>query len=80
MRVWDLRLSFIREETGDSDGVKRHTGWLLSPDQHAYLMFVPPDALLPDPPNILTIPNSTASSVDFSHAMLGPGWHYCYCS
>jgi len=44
-----------------------HTGWLLSPAGEGYLMFVPLDA-----PNILAIPSSRASSVDFSRASLGP--------
>lgn len=32
----------------------------------------------PDFSNILTIPCSSASRVDFSHASLGPNWHNCY--
>jgi WD40 repeat protein len=80
VQVWDMGCHYIREKAGDSGGDQSHTGWLLSPDQQAYLMFVPTDALLPDSSNILTIPCSAASSIDFTHATLGPRWHDCYCS
>ncbi|KAF9475687.1 hypothetical protein BDN70DRAFT_813655 [Pholiota conissans] len=56
-----------------------HTGWLLSTgsDFH-YLMFVPLAANLPDPSNILTIPQSRVSSVDFTSSSLGPEWSNCF--
>ncbi|KAF9471554.1 hypothetical protein BDN70DRAFT_819840 [Pholiota conissans] len=56
-----------------------HTGWLLSigSDFH-YLMFVPLAANLPDSSNILTIPQSRASSVDFMSASIGPEWSDCF--
>ena len=60
------------------DDTTYYTGWLLSPDRQAYLMFVPVDALLPDSFNILTIPNSAASSVDFKNAAIGSQWNICY--
>ena len=78
LQVWDMESHYIWEKAGDSGGDQRHTGWLLSPDRQTYLMFVPTDALLPDSSNVLTIPRSAASSVDFTHATLGPQWHNCY--
>jgi len=70
--------SYIREKAVDSTGLLTHTGWLLSPAREGYLMFVPLDALLPDSANILTIPHSHSSSVDFTGVFLGPRWHNCY--
>jgi len=93
VRVWDASMgetvpgsgnelvllpSYIREKTVDSTGLYTHTGWLLSPAGEGYLMFVPLDALLPDSANILTLPPSLASSVDFTGANLGPQWCSCY--
>ena len=77
VRVWDMGPHYIREQANDpSPG---YTGWLLSTDRRAYLMFVPLDARLPDSFNILTIPQSAASSVDFTNATIGPRWRDCYC-
>jgi len=76
VRVWDMGPHYVREQVNDpSSG---YTGWLLSTDRQAYLMFVPLDARLPDSFNILTIPHSAASSVDFTNATIGPRWHDCY--
>ena len=76
VRVWDMGSHYIREQANDpSSG---YTGWLLSTDRQVYLMFVPLDARLPDSFNILTIPHSAASSVDFTNATIGPRWHDCY--
>jgi len=55
-----------------STGFHTHAGWLLSPAGEGYLMFVPLDALLPDFANILTMPRSQVSYVDFTGADLGP--------
>ncbi|KAG6816769.1 hypothetical protein H0H93_007778 [Arthromyces matolae] len=74
--IWDNAVQkYIRRKADNFDGY-----WLLSanhthPD---YLMYVPADARLPDSSNILTIPASAASSVDFTHAALGSEWHKCY--
>jgi len=62
---------YIREQSLNCSYGQLHTGWLLSADRQAHLMFVPPDARLPDPSNILTIPPSAVSYVDFSNATLG---------
>jgi len=70
--------SYIREKSVDSTGLLSHSGWLPSPAGEGYLMFVPLDALLPDSANILTIPHSRASSVDFTGVNLGPQWQSCY--
>jgi WD40 repeat protein len=79
VRVWVLsrKQQYIRQKTVDSFGNLRHTGWLLSPEEH-YLMFLPSIALLPDYSNILTIPRSHAASVDFTPLTLGPKWYNCY--
>ncbi|KAF9481793.1 hypothetical protein BDN70DRAFT_875930 [Pholiota conissans] len=68
-------LQYVRQKSKAST----HTGWLLSTgsDSH-YLMFVPLAANLPDPSNILTIPQSRASSVDFTSASIGPEWSNCF--
>jgi len=76
VRVWDMKPHYIREQVNDPS--PRYTGWLLSTDRRAYLMFVPLDARLPDSFNILTIPHSAASSVDFTNATIGPRWRDCY--
>ncbi|KAF9471185.1 hypothetical protein BDN70DRAFT_939123, partial [Pholiota conissans] len=55
-----------------------HTGWLLSQVTNQFLMFVPPDAKLPDSSNILTMPQSAAASVDFTFSKLGPNWSDCF--
>ena len=87
VRVWDLSphaessLSSSRKaihyicEIDDSSGER--TGWVLSPD-HQYLFFAPSQSSLPDLSNVLTIPSSAASSVDFTNAALGPHWQECY--
>jgi len=71
-----MELHYIREQANDPS--LSYTGWLLSTDRQAYLMFVPLDARLPDSFNILTIPHSAASSVDFANATIGPQWHDCH--
>ncbi|KDR81250.1 hypothetical protein GALMADRAFT_1124665 [Galerina marginata CBS 339.88] len=71
-------LRYIRQKIADSSGHKRHTGWLLSPQEGHYLMFVPPAENLPDPSNILTLPRSYAPSVDISSATLGLEWRNCF--
>ena len=73
-----LGSQYIRETASDSDNHGKHTGWLLSPDGQHRLMFVPPELLLPDASNILTIPRSSCSSVDLTHSALGPQWKQCY--
>ena len=72
-------LRYIRQKTVDSSGYSRHTGWLLSPQEH-YLMFVPLTAQLPDSSNILTLPQSYTSSVDFMSSSLGSEWCNCFSS
>ncbi|KAF9472429.1 hypothetical protein BDN70DRAFT_887004 [Pholiota conissans] len=66
---------YVRQKSKSST----HSGWLLSmgPDFH-YLMFVPLSANLPDSSNILTIPQSRASSVDFTSSSLGLEWSNCF--
>ena len=82
VRVWDIMMQphYIQEQTKtwSSYYSPKYTGWLLSADRQAYLMFVPLDALLSDSFNILTIPHSAASSVDFTNATIGSQWHSCY--
>ena len=77
VQVWhSMEPPYIREQNYSYRQL--HTGWLLSADRQAHLMFVPPDARLPDPSNILTIPPSAVSYVDFSNATLGSQWTDCY--
>ena len=79
--VWvgDFGSQYIRETVSDSNNHEKHTGWLLSPDgQHRLMKFVPPELLLPDASNVLTIPRSSCSSVDLLHSALGPQWKQCY--
>ena len=67
----------------EKDGDRQHTGWLTSPsDPTAYLMFVPLIEKLPDSTrhNLLTIPTSLRSYVDFSNAKLGERWTEIYVS
>ncbi|PPQ90385.1 hypothetical protein CVT25_014677 [Psilocybe cyanescens] len=78
VRVWDFGSLYIREMISDFNHHEKHTGWLLSPDGRHRLMFVSPELLLPDASNILTIPHSSCSSVDFVHAVLGPQWKECF--
>jgi len=81
VRVWGVQPAsgYIRESTKHaSHRDPIYTGWLISPDGQAYLMFVPLDALLPDSFNILTIPDSAASSVDFTNSSIGSQWNGCY--
>ena len=78
VRVWDIGPLYIRETILDSNHHGKHTGWLFSPDGQHRLMFVPPEWLLPDTPDILTIPGSSCSSVDLVHSALGPQWEQCY--
>jgi len=77
VRVWDSGSWYIRERIVDSR-YDQYTGWLLSPHGSTHFMFVPPEELLPDASNILTIPRSARSYVDFTHATLGPQWAGCY--
>ncbi|KAF9524130.1 hypothetical protein CPB83DRAFT_861801 [Crepidotus variabilis] len=79
--VWGGKPQYIRERTWHSYGQTqnlKYTGWLLSPNHKVYLMFVPLAAQLPDPANIMTLPTSAASHVDFTNARLGDQWHECY--
>ncbi|KAF9485945.1 hypothetical protein BDN70DRAFT_870420 [Pholiota conissans] len=69
-------LHYSRQKDAD----QRHTGWLLSPLTNHFLMFVPPDAKLPDSSNTLTMPRSAAASVDFTFSTLGPNWSNCFSS
>ena len=78
VRVWDFGSLYIRETISDSSHHEKYTGWLLSPNGQHRLMFVPPELLLPDASNILTIPRSSCSSVDLAHSALGPQWKQCY--
>jgi WD40 repeat protein len=78
VQVWDFGSLYIHETISDSNNHEKHTGWILSPDGQHRLMFVPPELLLPDASNILTIPRSSCSSVDFTHSALGPQWKQCY--
>ena len=79
VRVWkSMEPNYIREQAKNPPHGQPHTGWLLSADAQAHLMFVPLDARLPDPSNILTIPPSAVSSVDFTNATIGSRWHDCY--
>ncbi|PPQ94467.1 hypothetical protein CVT25_001148 [Psilocybe cyanescens] len=70
---------YIRETISNFNHYEKHTGWLLSPGRRYRLMFVSPELLLSDASNILTIPRSSCSYVDFVHAALGPQWKECYC-
>ena len=76
VRLWDFGSLCIRETISDSNHHEKHTGWLLSLDGQHRLMFVPPELLLPDSSNVLTIPRSGSScfSVDLAHSPLGPQW------
>ena len=84
VRIWALprqckSLCYVRQKTENSSGfTQRPTGWLLSPQQEHYLMFVPPTANLPDSSNILTLPQSYTASVDFTYSTLGPEWQNCF--
>ena len=82
VRVWDIMMQphYIQEhtKTQSSSDSPKYTGWLLSADRQNYLMFVPLDTLLSDSFNILTIPHSAASNVDFTNATIGSQWHSCY--
>ncbi|KDR66484.1 hypothetical protein GALMADRAFT_80797 [Galerina marginata CBS 339.88] len=78
VRVWDASTGEMLKKITDSSGYQRHTGWLLSPQEEHYLMFVPLSANLPDLSNILTLPRSHAASVDFTSSTLGPEWHKCF--
>jgi len=69
---------YIAESTRDSVRDGTHSGWLLSPSEEGYLMFVPLDAKLCSPSCILTISQSAVSTVDFSKASIGTRWHECY--
>ena len=69
---------YIRERIVDSNRHKQYTGWLLFPHNSNRCMFVPPEAQLPDASNILTIPPSARSYVDFTHATFGAQWAECY--
>ena len=73
-------LEYVRQKTMDSSGYHRHTGWLLSPQGEHYLMFVPLTAGLPDSSNILTLPQSSAASVDFTSSTFGSKWCNCFSS
>ncbi|KAG5651693.1 hypothetical protein H0H81_007805 [Sphagnurus paluster] len=75
LQIRGLESLYIRERILDSG---QYTGWLLSPDSQVHLMFVPPQAQLPDSSNILTIPHSACSHVDFTGVTLGPQWKACY--
>ncbi|GLB43824.1 hypothetical protein LshimejAT787_1500080 [Lyophyllum shimeji] len=78
VRVWDASTGsddYIREKVRGSN---RYTGWLLSPSHPLPLIFVPPDALLPDSSNILTIPRSASSFIDLTNVTFGVGWANCY--
>jgi len=79
VRVWrSTEPHYIREQAKNFPHGQPHTGWLLSAHAQTHLMFVPLDARLPDPSNIVTIPPSAASSVDFTNATIGSQWHDCY--
>jgi WD40 repeat protein len=69
---------YIREPALDRHASQCYTGWIIHPSGWGYLMFVPPDANLLDPSNILVMPPSAASYVDFTNAAFGPQWQNCY--
>jgi uncharacterized protein YgiB involved in biofilm formation len=46
--------------------------------QQNYLMWVPPEAQVPRPSNILTISRDGFGSVDFKQSMIGSQWVSCY--
>jgi WD40 repeat protein len=74
LRIWDISTTSCHRPEYQ---LGFDMGWLQSTSGER-LMFVPQDAKLPDSQNILTIPPSMASTVDFSQAALGPNWHQCY--
>jgi WD40 repeat protein len=83
VRVWALPSEptfhpYVRQKIADSSGYQSHTGWLLSSQGEHNLMFVPPNANLPDSSNILTLPRSCVPSLDFTSSRLGPEWHNCF--
>jgi hypothetical protein len=58
--------------TGQQGPDEEYTSWLISPsDPSALLMFVHPEAPLPDDSNILRFPVSAVPHLDFSNAKLG---------
>ncbi|KAH9480078.1 hypothetical protein JR316_0006675 [Psilocybe cubensis] len=74
----DIRYVHQRALVMDSLNV---TGWLYMPldvKYGKYLMFVPPSDQLPDDSNIITIPESCVSRVDFTDAKIGDEWSLCY--
>ena len=72
----DLNDNSVWQKTVDSSGYHKYTGWLLSPHEEHYLMFVPITAGLPDSPDILPLPQS--ASVDFTSSTLGSEWCNCF--
>ncbi|KAF9471633.1 WD40 repeat-like protein [Pholiota conissans] len=90
VRVWDASTGEELNVLKDSDNYRKslcysrqkdpdqgYTGWLFSPLTNHFLMFVAPDAKLPDSCNILTMPRSAAASLDFTFSTLGPNWSNC---
>ncbi|KAH6907740.1 WD40-repeat-containing domain protein [Coprinopsis sp. MPI-PUGE-AT-0042] len=69
VRIWDVSPKRKARYIHQLDPKGQYTGWLLSPtDPSGYLMFVRPEALLPVDSNVLTIPASAVSHLDFSTA------------
>jgi WD40 repeat protein len=83
VQVWGKSMQhrasrYTREEVAKPTHGLEFTGWLLSPCGGEYIMFIPPGERLPDDANILTIPHSFISYVDFTKSRLGPEWGSCY--
>jgi WD40 repeat protein len=84
IRIWRApsAVRYYCESILDPEKSQVHTGWLLTPSSEdtnkEYLAYVPVDAGLPDDHNILTIPSSVVSSIDFTNAALGSDWAKCY--
>ncbi|TFK17156.1 WD40 repeat-like protein, partial [Coprinopsis marcescibilis] len=77
VRVWTPESLYTMEMTSTAQP-SQPTGWLLSPHQREYLMYVPPEAKLPRPPTILIISQSPSSSVRLTLDTMGDQWHQCH--
>jgi WD40 repeat protein len=54
------------------------TNWIISCPGKDHLMWVPPEAQLKQPSNILIISRDGFGSVDFTQSMIGAEWAACY--
>ncbi|TFK18305.1 hypothetical protein FA15DRAFT_675382 [Coprinopsis marcescibilis] len=77
VRVWTPESLYTMEMTSTAQP-SQPTGWLLSPHQREYLMYVPPEAKLPRPPTMLIISQSLSSSVCLTPDTMGDQWHQCH--